>query len=65
METISLSQLESHLWESANILRGPEDAANFKTYIFSPPVLRGQSSGFSSGKEITPRHMRQRLSESQ
>jgi len=26
--------LESHLWESANILRGPVDAADFKTYIF-------------------------------
>jgi type I restriction enzyme M protein len=33
----SLSQLESHLWESANILRGPVDAADFKTYIF--PLL--------------------------
>lgn len=32
-----LSQLESHLWESANILRGPVDAADFKTYIF--PLL--------------------------
>ncbi len=32
-----LSQLEAHLWESANILRGPVDAADFKTYIF--PVL--------------------------
>ena len=30
-------QLESHLWESANILRGPVDAADFKTYIF--PLL--------------------------
>ena len=29
-----LSQLEAHLWESANILRGPVDAADFKTYIF-------------------------------
>lgn len=37
MATITLSQLESHLWESANILRGPVDAADFKTYIF--PVL--------------------------
>ena len=36
-ETISLSQFESHLWESANILRGPVDAADFKTYIF--PLL--------------------------
>src|SRR4026209_1774513 len=31
------SQLESHLWEAANILRGPVDAADFKTYIF--PIL--------------------------
>lgn len=37
MTTVSLSQLESHLWESANILRGPVDAADFKTYIF--PLL--------------------------
>jgi type I restriction enzyme M protein len=34
---INLSTLESHLWESANILRGPVDAADFKSYIF--PVL--------------------------
>src|SRR5437773_2156757 len=32
-----LSQLESHLWESANILRGPVDAADFKSYVF--PLL--------------------------
>jgi type I restriction enzyme M protein len=36
-QPVSLSQLESHLWESANILRGPVDAADFKTYIF--PLL--------------------------
>jgi hypothetical protein len=36
-QTITLSRLESHLWESANILRGPVDAADFKTYIF--PLL--------------------------
>ena len=35
--TISLSQLESHLWESANILRGSVDAADFKSYVF--PLL--------------------------
>lgn len=35
--TTSLSQLESHLWEAANILRGPVDAADFKTYVF--PLL--------------------------
>lgn len=31
------SQLESHLWEAANILRGPVDAADFKSYVF--PLL--------------------------
>ena len=35
--TITLSQLENHLWESANILRGPVDAADFKSYVF--PLL--------------------------
>jgi len=34
---VTLSELESHLWEAANILRGPVDAADFKTYIF--PLL--------------------------
>ena len=33
----AFSQLESHLWEAANTLRGPVDAADFKTYVF--PLL--------------------------
>ncbi|MEX0751165.1 MAG: class I SAM-dependent DNA methyltransferase [Dehalococcoidia bacterium] len=37
MNNYTIDQLESHLWESANILRGPVDAADFKTYIF--PLL--------------------------
>ncbi len=37
MSKIELSELCNHLWESANILRGPVDAADFKTYIF--PLL--------------------------
>jgi type I restriction enzyme M protein len=36
-EPLTLSQLESHLWEAANILRGPVDAADFKTFVF--PLL--------------------------
>lgn len=32
-----LTSLSNHLWEAANILRGPVDAADFKTYIF--PLL--------------------------
>lgn len=35
--SLDLPALESHLWEAANILRGPVDAADFKTYIF--PLL--------------------------
>jgi len=31
---VSLSQLESHLWKAAWLLKGPVDAADFKTYIF-------------------------------
>jgi type I restriction enzyme M protein len=34
---LDLQTLEGHLWEAANILRGPVDAADFKTYIF--PLL--------------------------
>jgi type I restriction enzyme M protein len=34
---ITLGQLEYHLWEAANILRGTVDAADFKTYVF--PLL--------------------------
>jgi type I restriction enzyme M protein len=37
MPQVTLSQLEAHLWEAANILRGPVDASDFKTYIF--PLL--------------------------
>src|ERR1700684_4616372 len=33
----TLSENEPHLWESANMLRGPVDAADFKTYVF--PLL--------------------------
>lgn len=35
--TLTISTLSNHLWEAANILRGPVDAADFKTYIF--PLL--------------------------
>jgi type I restriction enzyme M protein len=35
--TVTINQLEAHLWEAANILRGPVDAADFKTYVF--PLL--------------------------
>lgn len=36
-DIVNFDSLSAHLWESANILRGPVDAADFKTYIF--PLL--------------------------
>ena len=33
---LDLKTVSSQLWEAANILRGPVDAADFKTYIFPP-----------------------------
>ncbi|MFP4100735.1 type I restriction-modification system subunit M N-terminal domain-containing protein [Coleofasciculus sp.] len=36
--TVSLSELEAHLWEAANILRGsPVDRSDWKSYIL--PLL--------------------------
>jgi type I restriction enzyme M protein len=34
---LSLSELQQHLWGAANILRGPIDQADFKSYLF--PLL--------------------------
>jgi type I restriction enzyme M protein len=36
-DKISLTELEQYLWGAANILRGPVDKADFKSYIF--PLL--------------------------
>ena len=37
VHAVTLNQRASHLWEAANILRGPVDAADLKTYVF--PLL--------------------------
>ncbi len=37
MNTISLADLERHLWEAAHIITGPIDASDYKQYIF--PLL--------------------------
>ncbi|PGS99419.1 type I restriction-modification system subunit M [Bacillus cereus] len=40
MEKLTLQQLESHLWESANIMRGSIDSSDYKNYIFGLLFLK-------------------------
>lgn len=40
MDKLTLQQLESHLWESANILRGSIDSSDYKNYIFGMLFLK-------------------------
>jgi type I restriction enzyme M protein len=50
-DKITLNQLESFLWESANILRGKMDASEFKDYIFAIMFLKRISDSFDEEKE--------------
>lgn len=49
---LTLDRLESHLWEAANILRGPVDAADFKTYIFPLLFFKRISDVYDEEREI-------------
>ncbi|MCL4479668.1 MAG: type I restriction-modification system subunit M [Deltaproteobacteria bacterium] len=46
MPKLDLDTLESHLWESANILRGSIDASDYKNYIFGLLFLKRLSDVF-------------------
>ena len=46
MEKLSLERLKSHLWKSADILRGHIDAADYKNYIFGLLFLKRISDVF-------------------
>jgi len=46
MRKIDLETLKSHLWESANILRGSIDASDYKNYIFGMLFLKRLSDVF-------------------
>jgi type I restriction enzyme M protein len=51
MRKIDLDTLKSHLWESANILRGSIDASDYKNYIFGMLFLKRLSDVFGEEQE--------------
>ncbi|WP_408956581.1 type I restriction-modification system subunit M [Natroniella sp. ANB-PHB2] len=50
-EKLNLDKLKSHLWESANILRGSIDSSDYKQYIFGMLFLKRLSDVFEEERE--------------
>lgn len=51
MGKLTLQELESHLWKSADILRGSVDSSDYKNYIFGLLFLKRLSDTFEEQKQ--------------